>query len=96
MTSKKQHFEQHEPEQAWCDPTHLYVKLKDGRTIGTPLWWYPSLWAASPAQRNDTELSPKGVHWKELDEDLSIEGMLAGWHYPDAVDPNISSEDEAA
>lgn len=58
----------------------LIVDLVDGRTIAVPLSWYPRL-----AHGNDTERSRwrfigdgEGIHWPDLDEDISIEGLLAG------------------
>jgi hypothetical protein len=56
----------------------LVVKLADGRTIATPLDWYPRLRNASAADRERFELMPMGIHWPELDEDLGIAGMLQG------------------
>lgn len=56
----------------------LLVTLKDGRLIGTPLAWYPRLANASAEQLQNYELWAFGIHWEELDEDLSIEGMLQG------------------
>jgi len=56
----------------------LIVRLADGRTIVTPLVWYAPLLAATPEQRNNFVLSPSGIHWPDLDEDLSVAGMLAG------------------
>lgn len=58
--------------------TLLCVTLQDGRMIATPLEWYPSLASASPEQRANYELSVSGVHWIDLDEDLSVTGMLKG------------------
>lgn len=58
--------------------THLVVTLADGRDISTPLEWYPSLRSASPAARRNLKVSRLGVHWPDLDEDLSVEGMLQG------------------
>ena len=54
------------------------VRLADGRTIATPLAWYPKLAGASATALANVELMPMGLHWPELDEDLSIVGMLAG------------------
>jgi hypothetical protein len=48
---------------------------------------YPRLLQATPAQRASYELSPFGVHWPEIDEDLSIEGMLVGSRAPGARQP---------
>jgi hypothetical protein len=56
----------------------LRVTLQDGRIIATPLEWYPWLVIASPEQREHYELSLSGVHWPDLDEDLSVVGMLRG------------------
>ena len=80
------------PASAWCDDSHLHVKLADGREIVTPLWWYPSLFRASHRERNTMELMYSGIHWPDLDEDLSIAGMLAGWKAPNARQPGIAAE----
>ncbi len=56
----------------------LRVTLQDGRIIATPLKWYPALIAATPEQRAHYELGFDGIHWPELDEDLSVQGMLRG------------------
>ena len=58
--------------------TELIVTLADGRKIVTPLAWYPRLQQASPAQRANHEIMPMGIHWPDIDEDLSIAGMLKG------------------
>jgi hypothetical protein len=58
--------------------SELVVTLIDGRKIATPLEWYPRLQRASAAQRQNYEIMPMGIHWPEIDEDLSIAGMLKG------------------
>jgi len=58
--------------------TELIVTLADGRKIATPLDWYPRLKRASPAQRENYEIMPMGIHWPDVDEDLSVAGMLKG------------------
>ena len=58
--------------------TELVVTLADGRKIATPLDWYPRLQRASAAERENYELSPLGIHWPDIDEDLSVAGMLTG------------------
>jgi hypothetical protein len=58
--------------------TELVVTLADGRKIATPLEWYPRLRAASADQRANYEIMPMGIHWPDLDEDLSVAGMLKG------------------
>ena len=56
----------------------MWVELSDGRTIGVPLAWFPRLLHATLAQRQRVELSRIGLHWEEIDEDISIDGLLAG------------------
>jgi hypothetical protein len=78
-----------EPQEVRCSDTELTVTLKDGRRITTPLWWYPRLLKATPKQRANYELSPFGVHWPEIDEDLSIASMLRGAKAPGAKEPEL-------
>jgi len=58
----------------------LSVALMDGRTISVPLAWYPRLLNATVAQRNNWKISGGGygLHWPDVDEDLSTEGLLRG------------------
>lgn len=58
----------------------LTVGLMDGRTISVPLAWYPRLFNASAAQRNNWQIAGGGygIHWPDVDEDLSTEGLLRG------------------
>ena len=56
----------------------MWVTLSDGRVIGVPLAWFPRLAKAAPAERERFEISPFGIHWEALDEDVSVEGLLAG------------------
>jgi hypothetical protein len=58
--------------------TELVVTLQDGRRIATPLDWYPRLQRASASERAHFEIMPMGIHWPDIDEDLSIAGMLKG------------------
>lgn len=60
------------------DDDSMWVHLDDGRVIAVPLAWFPRLLAARPEQRTQFELSPCGIHWEALDEDISIDGLLAG------------------
>jgi Protein of unknown function (DUF2442) len=60
------------------DDDSLWVDLDDGRVVGVPLAWFPRLLAATAEQRAGFELSPRGIHWEALDEDISIDGLLAG------------------
>ncbi|MBM3289076.1 MAG: DUF2442 domain-containing protein [Candidatus Hydrogenedentes bacterium] len=58
----------------------LTVRLVDGRTISAPLAWFPRLLHATPLQRATWEFlgDGEGIHWPEIDEDISVEGLLAG------------------
>jgi hypothetical protein len=58
----------------------LAVDLADGRTISVPLAWYPRLLRATPTQRAKWEIAGGGygIHWPDIDEDLSVEGLLRG------------------
>jgi hypothetical protein len=67
-----------EPLAVRFDDDQFWVDLADGRTLGIPLAWFPRLLHGSPALRAKVELSRAGLHWDELDEDISIAGLLAG------------------
>jgi Protein of unknown function (DUF2442) len=60
------------------DADTFAVELSDGRTIRVPLVWFPRLLHASPEQRQEFELSTRGIHWDAIDEDVSVDGLLAG------------------
>ncbi len=62
------------------DDDMMHVALTDGRVVGVPLVWFPVLHAATPEQRAAVQIGGGGVglHWPELDEDLSVAGLLAG------------------
>ena len=60
------------------DEHTMWVELTDGRTLGVPLAWFPRLLHATPAQRDRVELSRLGLHWEDIDEDISVAGLLAG------------------
>jgi len=62
----------------------LTVSLADGRRISVPLAWFPRLLHASPAQRSNWELlgDGEGIHWPDVDEDLSVAGILRGTPAP--------------
>lgn len=58
----------------------LTVELEDGRTVSVPLSWYPRLAHATEAERGHWRLVGRGqgIHWPDLDEDISVRGLLAG------------------
>ena len=64
----------------------LSVSLLDGRVISVPLVWYPRLLNATPAQRKNWKIAGGGygIHWPDVDEDLSTEGLLRGAKAPKA------------
>jgi hypothetical protein len=75
------------PVEAWCDEMLVHVALADGRRVAAPLWWYPFLANASPADRSAVDLEFAGVWWPALDEGVSIKGLLLGWKAPGAREP---------
>jgi hypothetical protein len=58
----------------------MQVELTDGRLLSVPLAWFPTLHAATPEQQRRVRIGAggRGLHWEELDEDLSIAGLMAG------------------
>ena len=62
------------------DEDAISVDLMDGRTITAPLAWYPKLMEATPKQRSNWQIAGAGygIHWPDVDEDLSTEGLLRG------------------
>ena len=67
----------------------LNVSLRDGRVISVPLVWYPRLLNATPAQRKNWKIAGGGygIHWPDVDEDLSTEGLLRGAKAPRGQTP---------
>lgn len=67
----------------------LIVDLVDGRTISVPLAWYPRLLAATRSQRSNWQIAGGGfgIHWPDIDEDLSTQGLLRGAPAPRASVP---------
>jgi len=63
-----------------CDAEMMHVSLTDGRLVSVPLLWFPLLHKATAEQRMKYEIGGGGtsLHWPELDEDLSVAGLLAG------------------
>jgi hypothetical protein len=75
------------PVAATCDDTQLHVTLADGRALSAPLWWYPRLVSASDAERNEVEFTPLGIHWPQIDEDISVASIFRGERAPGAKAP---------
>jgi len=64
--------------EVWFEDSKLYVRLTDGREIGVPIDWFPRLRDASGQARNNWRFigNGQGIHWEDLDEDLSVAGLL--------------------
>ncbi len=60
------------------DEDSMWVDLSDGRVLAVPLAWFPRLMRASDEQRQKVEFSRSGLHWEAIDEDISVQGLLAG------------------
>ncbi|MCF8157388.1 MAG: DUF2442 domain-containing protein [Rhodoferax sp.] len=63
-----------------CSDDELRVSLTDGRTLTVPIAWFPRLAHASSSERAEYELlgDGEGIHWPQVDEDISVAGLLAG------------------
>jgi len=62
------------------DEHMMHIQLTDGRVLSVPIVWFPTLHQAKPAQRRKVKIGGGGIalHWPDLDEDLSIAGLMAG------------------
>lgn len=83
-----------EPVSVHCTDEQLVVTLKNGQSISNALIKYPRLLHASVEERAQVELSPFGIHWTAIDEDLSIRGLLKGSSAPNAVLPHMGNQSE--
>lgn len=59
------------------DDAAMWVSLEDGRTLGVPLAWFPRQLKADPAMWETVQITPFGLHWEELDEDISVPALLS-------------------
>jgi Protein of unknown function (DUF2442) len=73
--------------EVWSNERELSVRFCDGRTITVPLWWYPRLERATQEQRDKWEScgGGYGIHWEEIDEDISAENLLKGQPAPEVI-----------
>ena len=64
----------------WFDKYNMWVELSDGRKLSIPLEYFPRLLNARPSQRKKYVLSGNGtgIHWEDIDEDISVPGLLMG------------------
>ncbi|GHT56645.1 hypothetical protein AGMMS49982_23570 [Bacteroidia bacterium] len=65
-----------QPQKIWFESENIGLQLKDGRTAMLPLRDFPRLYNADSQQKKNYTLSPFGIHWAEIDEDLSFEGFF--------------------
>ena len=66
------------PKAVRFDDSSMWVDLADGRVIAVPIAWFPRLMKATEEERAKVELSARGLHWENLDEDIAVDGLLAG------------------
>jgi len=80
MNSSAVETEEPRAQQVTVNDESLIVDLMDGRTLIVPLVWFPRLWHGSPGERRHFEIFGDGafIHWPDLDEDLTVLGLLSG------------------
>ena len=66
--------------EVWFDVSMMHVRLLDGREISVPIEWFPRLRNAAESQRTNWRLIGKGlgIHWEDIDEDISVAALLTG------------------
>ncbi len=87
MTSLEFETEDLCPARAWCTHDEVHVTLADGRTVSTPMWWYPFLQGLDANALNDIELMYEGIWWTQADEGVSVKSMFLGRKAPGAKNP---------
>lgn len=60
----------------WFDEENIFIETEDGQVKCHPLRWFPRLLNATKKERNKYRISLYGIHWEDLDEDLSVEGFF--------------------
>ncbi|MBV8781332.1 MAG: DUF2442 domain-containing protein [Phycisphaerae bacterium] len=78
MSTSERKNREVEPTAVRVTPDLLSVDLADGRTISVPLQWYPRLFHGTANELENYELMYDGIHWPDLNEDVSVEGLLCG------------------
>jgi hypothetical protein len=91
MTSLAFETEEMRPTRAWCTEDEVHVSLADGRSISTPLWWYPFLGGLDQTQLNDIEVMFEGIWWTAIDEGISVKSMFLGTKAPGAKEPQAAA-----
>jgi hypothetical protein len=91
MTSLAFETDEMRPIKAWCTQDEVHVGLADGRSIATPLWWYPFLGGMSQTDLNEIELMYEGIWWPAVDEGISVKSMFLGLKAPGAKRPRAAA-----
>ena len=88
MSSSDVEIQEARAQSVKVDEDALTVDLMDGRTVIVPLIWFPRLWHGSKKERHNCEIFGDGgyIHWPDLDEDLTVVGLLAGRHSGESAD----------
>ncbi|HSR70317.1 MAG TPA: DUF2442 domain-containing protein [Acidobacteriota bacterium] len=88
MSSSQIEIQEARARQVMVDDDALTVDLSDGRTVIVPLIWFPRLWHGSKKERGNCEIFGGGgyLHWPDLDEDLTVAGLLAGRRSGESAD----------
>ena len=92
MTSLAFETDEMRPVRAWCTRDEVHVALADGRSISTPLWWYPFLSGLDQHALNDIELMYEGIWWPAVGEGISVKSMFLGTKAAGAVGPSVAAE----
>jgi Protein of unknown function (DUF2442) len=76
------------------EPHVMVLEFADGGSASAPYWWYPRLFSATQAERENYELSGRGrgIHWPDIYEDLSVNGILEGRKAPSATLSQVAAE----
>lgn len=64
-------------EEVWFSDNKIFVRTTTGNILSHPLEWFPRLFKATTEERNNYEISPFGIHWDKINEDLSLEGFYS-------------------
>ena len=80
MSTSGTHLNEAAAQRVTVGEDNLVVELSDGRTLAVPVTWFPRLLHGTPAERSNWRLigSGEGIHWPDLEEDISVASLLAG------------------
>lgn len=92
MTSLAFETDEMRPIKAWCTRDEVHVSLADGRSIATPLWWYPFLAKLTETELNDIKLMYEGIWWPAVDEGISVKSMFLARKARGTAPPSVAAE----